>query len=88
MTHLDIGFTDTTENVCRLYFNDHFPKAIETARELRASGGEERFVYTEFSWLVAEYLDGAAGCTPELRNASMIQNMQQAIADGTACAAR
>ena len=32
------------QNVCRLYFNDHFPKAIETARQLRAAGGEERFM--------------------------------------------
>jgi hypothetical protein len=29
-----------------------------------------------------EYLDGGAGCTPDLRNASMIANMEQAIADG------
>jgi hypothetical protein len=30
----------------------------------------------------AEYLDGGAGCTPNLRNASQIADMEQAIADG------
>src|SRR4051812_45264969 len=61
------------------YFYEHFPKAIDTARKLRAEGGPARYVLTEFSWLILEYLDGAAGCTPELRNDSMIALLEEAI---------
>jgi hypothetical protein len=53
MVHLDVGFTNLAANVCDLYFNDHFPTAFNTSRTLRARGGEERYVWTEFTWLVA-----------------------------------
>ena len=49
MTHLDLGFTDTTRNVCDEYFYDFFPAAMKTAADLRKMGGPERFRWTEIS---------------------------------------
>ena len=82
MTHLDVGFTDTARNVCDTYFNVHFPKAMETAAALRKLGGEERFVYTEFPWLIHEYLTGAAGCAHQARTPEQIANFTAAIEAG------
>ena len=82
MTHLDVGFTNGARNVCDTYFNDHFPKAMETAAALRKLGGEERFVYTEFPWLIHEYLTGAAGCAHEARTPEQIEDLKAAIKAG------
>ena len=37
--HLDVGFIDTQANVIRKYFEQHFPRAIQTAAALRRQGG-------------------------------------------------
>ena len=29
MTHLDVGFTNTSRNVCDTYFDEYFPAAIK-----------------------------------------------------------
>lgn len=58
-THLDVGFTDMPHKVVERYFTDYIPNAIEIARTLRETGGEERFVWTMGSWLICEYLDKA-----------------------------
>lgn len=55
-THLDIGFTDFGENVRRKYIEQYIPKALETAKKLRGSRGEERFVWTTGSWLINQYI--------------------------------
>jgi hypothetical protein len=71
--HLDLGFIDTQANVVRKYFDEYFPRAIETAAGMRQAGGD-RYVWTTGSWLVHEYLDKAP--------AGPRKRMEQAIADG------
>lgn len=42
MQHLDLGFTDTCENVCDTYFQSYFPRAFNVSKALRERGGEEQ----------------------------------------------
>jgi Domain of unknown function (DUF5054) len=58
--HLDVGFIDTQANVVRKYFEQHFPRAIQTAAALRKEG-RDPFVWTTGSWLVYRYLEQASG---------------------------
>jgi len=71
--HLDVGFTNTQVSVVHRYFDQYFPKAIQTASQLRESG-ERRYVWTTGAWLLYEYLEQAG---PEDR-----KRMEQAIAHG------
>ncbi len=59
-THLDVGFTDYASAVVRNYFKKYIPAALRVAREMRQSGGKERFIWTTGSWLIYEYLEQAA----------------------------
>jgi hypothetical protein len=59
-THLDVGFTDYAQAVIERYFNHFIPQALELARQMRQSGGRERFVWTTGSFLIYEYLEKAA----------------------------
>ena len=70
--HLDVGFIDTQANVVRMYFDRHFPHAIQTAAAMRE--GKDRYIWTTGSWLIYEYLEKAAA--PER------QKMEQAIRAG------
>jgi hypothetical protein len=79
MIHLDIGFTNTTRGVCDTYFDKHFPRAIETAKELRRRNSPARYQWTNFPWLVMEFLDGAAGCATRARTAAEIGAVRKAI---------
>jgi hypothetical protein len=63
-THLDVGFTDLSSKVEERYIREFIPGAIEVAEQLRAGGGEERYVWTTGSWIIAAYLAQAA---PEMR---------------------
>lgn len=58
-THFDMGFTDLARNVVDVYFEDYIPRALQTARELRQTGGAQRFIWTTGSWLIHEYLEKA-----------------------------
>lgn len=58
-THLDIGFTDFSENVVKKYNEHYIPQAISVAREVAAAGRKEGFVWTTGSWLIAQYLEKA-----------------------------
>jgi hypothetical protein len=71
--HLDVGFTNTQTAVVNLYFDQYFPQAIRTAKELRQSG-DRRYVWTTGSWLLYEYLEQA--------NPAGRKRMEQAISDG------
>lgn len=53
-THLDLGFTDLAARVRQRYLRDFFPRAIETADELR--GTPDRFVWTTGSFILGEAL--------------------------------
>ncbi|MEG0806845.1 MAG: DUF5054 domain-containing protein [Alistipes sp.] len=59
-THLDIGFTDLSSKVEQRYIDEFIPKAIAVAKQLRAEGGEPRYVWTTGSWLVDAYLKQAS----------------------------
>ena len=71
--HFDAGFIDTQAVVVRRYFDEYFPKAIETADMLSRSGSTG-YVWTTGSWLLYEYLEQAK---PEQR-----KKMEQAIHSG------
>lgn len=56
-THLDVGFTDFSENIVKKYNEEYIPKAINVARTL--SGTNEGFTWTTGSWLIWQYLKNA-----------------------------
>ena len=53
-THLDIGFTDYSENVVEKYLQFYIPNAIKVGYELKNS--DTPFVWTVGSWLIWEAL--------------------------------
>jgi hypothetical protein len=71
--HFDAGFANTQANIIREYFDIYFPRAIQVAKEMRASG-EDRYVWTTGSWLLYQYLQEAS---PALR-----QQMDEAVHRG------
>jgi hypothetical protein len=71
--HLDVGFVDTQAAIIHKYFAEYYPRAIDTAEELRHAGGDA-YVWTTGSWLLYEYLQQASG--------SQLRTMQQAIERG------
>eukprot|EP00039_Didymoeca_costata_P013657 m.211396 g.211396 ORF g.211396 m.211396 type:complete len:926 (+) comp15837_c0_seq6:99-2876(+) len=84
MTHLDLGFTGTTRNVVDKYFDIFFPQAFETAQDLRkACVGNATlcpaYKWTQFPWLIQEFLDGAAGASHRKRTPDEIKAMEEAI---------
>lgn len=54
-THLDVGFTDTAENVLQKYVKVYIPRAIELADELNRQG-RKQFVWTVGAYLIDHYL--------------------------------
>jgi hypothetical protein len=79
MTHLDVGFTNSTRGVCDNYFDHHFPAAVETANELRRRKSVAGFRWTTFPWLLQEFLDGASGCATRKRQPQEIAAVRGAI---------
>ena len=53
-THLDIGFTDYSENVVRRYLEKYIPGAIKVGYELK--GSDTPFTWTVGSWLIYKAL--------------------------------
>ena len=49
MTHLDLGFTNTTRNVCDEYADEYFPAAFATAAALRRNCTDAKTCPT-FRW--------------------------------------
>jgi len=86
MTHLDVGFTDTSRNVCDLYFEVFIPCALKLAADLRARCNKtvERtcpaYRWTQFPWLIQEYLDGLAGCAHRQRTPGEVVELESGIA--------
>ncbi len=58
-THLDVGFTDLSQNIVDKYNENYIPKAIAVAEELHKKGVKEGFVWTTGSWLIHQYLKQA-----------------------------
>src|SRR5690349_20771374 len=71
--HLDVGFVDTQAAIIHRYVDQFFPRAIDTAERLRATGGDS-YVWTTGSWLLYEYLEQA--------NAANAGRMERAIERG------
>ncbi len=57
-THLDIGFTDFSENVLNNYVNSFIPKSIQLAKELNTQD-EKLFVWSVGSFLIDYFLEHA-----------------------------
>jgi hypothetical protein len=74
--HFDAGFIDTQANVAHRYFNEFFPKAIETAEHLSRSATSDKanYTWTTGSWLLYEYLEQASS--------DQRKKMEQAINSG------
>jgi hypothetical protein len=91
MTHLDLGFTNSTRNVCDSYFNEFFPAALAVADALRRSCTDPStcpvFRWTEFP--VSTLL-----CLPALHVFSSLDSsvsgwqwiIQEFLDGGTGCA--
>ncbi len=58
--HLDVGYTHPEQEVLRLYFEEHIPRAITIAETLRERGDGQCLVWTVPAWLLYEYLEQAA----------------------------
>lgn len=84
MTHLDLGFTNTTRNVCDEYADNYFPAAFATAEALRKNCSDTKtcptFRWTEFPWIIQEFLDGGTGCAHNRRTTEQLAAMEAAIA--------
>jgi hypothetical protein len=74
--HFDAGFIDTQANVVHRYFNEFFPKAIDTAEQLDRHKGPDHanYTWTTGSWLLYEYLEQAS--------TDQRKKMEQAINSG------
>ncbi len=59
-THLDVGYTDLSQNVLNLYLNGHIPHTVDTVLKVN-SDGKKRYVWQTGSWLIDEYLKHAHG---------------------------
>lgn len=55
-THLDLGFTDFSQNVLEKYINEYIPNATKTANEVNTDT-QKRFVWTTGSWLLLKALE-------------------------------
>ena len=53
-THLDVGFTDYSENIIEKYLNVYIPNAIKVGYELKDTSTP--FIWTVGSWLINEAL--------------------------------
>ena len=71
--HFDAGFIDTQAAVVHRYFSEYFPRAIQTAEDMRQAGSHP-YVWTTGSWLLYQYLEQAA--LPDRKR------MEQAIVRG------
>ena len=55
-THFDLGYTELSSAVEQRYVKNFIPRAIELSDQLRAEGGEARYVWTTGTWLINAYL--------------------------------
>jgi hypothetical protein len=83
MTHLDLGFTNTTRNVCDEYADNYFPEAFATADALRKNCTDPAtcptFRWTEFPWIIQEFLDGGTGCAHNRRTVEQLAAMVRGV---------
>lgn len=77
MSHLDLGYTSYARTVCDEYFSLLLPANIALSKQLAAT--DTPYVHTSHSFLIAEFLDGAAGCAHSRPSPSSIADMEEAI---------
>ena len=54
-THLDVGFTDFSENIINKYLNEYIPNAIKVGNELKNT--DTPFIWSVGSWMIAKALE-------------------------------
>ena len=62
-----------------IYFDKYFPLALNVSAELERRGGEERYSWTEFPWLIQEYLDNTVNCAHRRRTPDEISKMEEVV---------
>lgn len=68
-THLDLGFTDYSENIRQKYINTFIPSAVDLAGKLNTDK-RKSFVWTTGSWILKEALEnGSSEQKENLKNA-------------------
>lgn len=75
-THLDIGFTDFSQNVLDKYVNEHIPHAIDLANKLNTEDNK-KFIWTVGSYLIDYYLKHA--------DREAVKRLEEAIKRGDVC---
>lgn len=73
-THFDLGYTELSSAVEQRYVKNFIPKAIELSEQLRAEGGEAKYVWTTGTWLINAYLRHA--------NPQEVSKLEKAIQRG------
>eukprot|EP01084_Bolivina_argentea_P017748 33119_1 len=79
MTHLDVGYTEPMHNSCDRHFNHDFPKSFEISKNLSKKEDNFKFRWTEYPWMILEYLDGGAQCGYTNRTLESILQMNKSI---------
>jgi len=82
MVHLDLGYTNTKANICKTYFTNFLPNAMKTVSDLRGNSLNATLVWTEFSWLIAEFFDGGAHCTDARPTPTQMEQIEGLIKNG------
>ena len=80
MNHVDLGYTDLARNVCDEYFTSILPANIALAQQL--AGSATPYALTTQSFLLAEMLDGAAGCAHARPPPAALAQLEAAIRAG------
>jgi hypothetical protein len=80
MSHLDLGYTSYARTICDEYFDLLLPGNIALAKQLAST--ETPYVHTSHSFLIAEFLQGTAGCAHTRPSPSSILDMEDAIRNG------
>lgn len=74
-THLDIGFTDHAEKICKQYHERFIPQAIETGEHFfKENPKEPQFIWTTGAWLIWDHLNS--------RSKEEVARLEQAIERG------
>eukprot|EP01084_Bolivina_argentea_P044408 81714_1 len=79
--HLDMGFTDYAVNVVNKYFDNYFPLAFNTAKEVETSLNKTYKWLTQ-SWLVSMFLDCPPNFGLHCPNSTQRQSFLNAIKAG------
>eukprot|EP01116_Phalansterium_solitarium_P018609 TRINITY_DN499_c0_g1_i1.p1 TRINITY_DN499_c0_g1~~TRINITY_DN499_c0_g1_i1.p1 ORF type:complete len:799 (-),score=301.91 TRINITY_DN499_c0_g1_i1:735-3131(-) len=81
--HLDVGFADSSVGIINLYFDHHFPMAIQVGQQMRANTSYDfRLRFMAQSYVVSLYLDCPLGMGLHCPNATARQAFIEAVQVG------